>query len=157
MRMRSKSLLIALALALGLAGCADRGQNENIGMVVGGVLGALAGSQIGDGTGQIVATAAGTLLGAWLGGSIGRSLDQEDRQTAYRTDQTALEHNNDGETSSWSNPNNNTGGSITPVNSVQTAQGTCRTYEKSVLVDGKLEQTTGTACRNSDGLWVEAD
>jgi surface antigen len=25
------------------------------------------------------------------------------------------------------------------------------------MVDGKLEQAEGTACRNSDGTWVEAD
>lgn len=155
MRMRRKSLLIVVAMALGLAACADRGVNETAGTLIGGVLGAVAGSQFGSGTGQIAATAAGTLLGAWLGGELGRSLDREDRRTAHQTDQAALEHNDDGETSSWSNPNNNTGGSMTPVNSMQTAQGSCRTYEKSVMVDGKVEQTTGTACRNRDGLWVE--
>lgn len=154
--MRNRVLMLVLALTLGLAGCADRGPNETGGALIGGVLGAVVGSQFGSGTGQIAATAAGTLLGAWLGSSIGRSLDEQDRQTAYNTDQAALEHNADGETSTWSNPNNNTGGSITPVRSVQTAQGTCRKYEKSVMVDGKLEQTTGTACRNADGLWVEA-
>lgn len=149
---------MALPLALGLPGCADdRGQNETIGTVVGGVVGAVVGSQIGSGTGQIVATAVGTLAGAWIGSSIGRSLDERDRQTAYTTDQDALETNADGESSSWSNPDNKTSGSMTPVSSMQTAQGSCRKYEKSVMVDGKLEQATGTACRNSDGTWVEAD
>src|SRR3546814_10884802 len=64
------------------------------------------GSQVGSGTGQIVATAVGTLAGAWIGSSIGRSLDERDRQTAYATDQDALETNADGESSSWSNPDN---------------------------------------------------
>lgn len=160
--MRARSLLrgtaAALVLTAGLAGCADdRGQNETIGTLAGAVVGALVGSQIGSGTGQIVATAAGTLAGAWIGNTIGRSLDERDRETAYQTDQTALEHNDDGESSSWSNPENDTGGSITPVSSLQTAGGQCRDYEKSVVVDGKVEQTKGTACRNSDGLWVEAD
>ena len=155
--MRLKAVLVAVALAVGLAGCADRSQNENIGMVVGGVLGAVAGSQIGDGTGQLVATAAGTLLGAWLGGSIGRSLDEKDRDTSYQTDQKALEDNEDGESSSWSNPDTGASGSTTPVHSYQTAQGTCRTYEKTVINDGRTEQVTGKACRNSDGLWVEAN
>jgi len=155
--MRVKAVLLGAVLAIGLSGCADRGQNENIGMVVGGVLGAVAGSQIGDGTGQIVATAAGTLLGAWIGGSIGRSLDERDRQTAYETDQRALENNKDGETLSWSNPETGASGSTTPLNSFQTAQGTCRTYEKTVISNGKAEQVKGTACRNSEGLWVEAN
>ncbi|GIK96836.1 MAG: hypothetical protein BroJett029_10450 [Alphaproteobacteria bacterium] len=155
--MRLKALLVAVALAVGLASCADRGQNESIGMVLGGVLGAVAGSQVGDGTGQVVATAAGTLLGAWLGGSIGRSLDEKDRQTAYQTDQEALENNEDGESSSWSNPDTGASGSTTPTDSFQTAQGTCRTYEKTIINDGKAEQTTGKACRNSDGLWVEVN
>lgn len=144
-------------MALGLGACAGRGPNETAGTLIGGVLGAVVGSQFGSGTGQIAATAAGTLLGAWLGGELGRSLDREDRETAQRIDQTALEQNADGETTSWSNPRNNSGGSMTPLNSMQTAQGKCRSYEKSVVVDGKLEQTTGTACRNSDGLWVEAN
>jgi surface antigen len=155
--MRAKAFLVAVALALGLAGCADRGPNETIGTVVGGVLGAVVGSQFGSGTGQIVATAAGTLVGAWIGGSIGRSLDDRDRETAYQTDQDALEHNDDGETSSWSNPDNKTSGAITPVSSLQTAEGTCREYEKSVVVDGKVEQAKGTACRNTEGHWVEAN
>jgi surface antigen len=154
--MRAKAILAA-ALAIGLAGCADRSQNETIGMVVGGVVGAVAGSQIGSGTGQVVATAAGTLLGAWLGGSIGRTLDEKDRQASYDTDQDALENNADGETSSWSNPDTGASGSTTPVSSFQTAQGTCRTYEKTVINEGKAEQASGRACRNSDGLWVEAN
>lgn len=158
LRGAAAALVLAGVLAGGLAGCADdRGQNETIGTVVGGVVGAVVGSQFGSGTGQLVATAAGTLAGAWIGNAIGRSLDKEDRQTAYQTDQAALEHNDDGESSSWSNPANDTGGSITPVASMQTASGECRAYEKSVVVDGEVEQTTGTACRNSDGLWVEAD
>lgn len=158
MRVRALLMIAVLALPLGLGACAnDRGPNETVGTVVGGVLGAVVGSQIGSGTGQIVATAAGTLLGAWIGGSIGRSLDDRDRETAYRTDQQALETNDDGQTSSWSNPDNNTGGSITPVNNFQTAGRECRDYEKSVVVDGKVEQATGTACRNSDGTWVEAN
>jgi surface antigen len=148
---------MAAAVALGLSGCADQGPNETVGTVVGGVLGAVVGSQFGSGTGQIVATAAGTLLGAWIGGSIGRSLDDRDRETAYRTDQDALEHNDDGESSSWSNPDNSTGGQMTPVSSMQTADGTCREYEKSVVIDGKVEQAKGTACRNSEGHWVEAN
>lgn len=161
-RMRARRYLVVAAvtlpLALGLPGCTnDRGQNETIGTVLGGVVGAVVGSQIGSGTGQIVATAVGTLAGAWLGNTIGRSLDERDRQTALATDQEALETNADGESSSWSNPDNKTSGSMTPVSSMQTAQGTCRKYEKSVMVDGKLEQATGTACRNSDGTWVEAD
>ncbi len=150
-------LAVALPLALGLPGCADRGPGETAGTIVGGVLGAVVGSQIGSGTGQIVATAAGTLLGAWIGGSIGRSLDERDRETAYRTDQKALEDNADGETAGWSNPDNQSSGSITPVNNFQTASGQCRDYEKSVVIDGKVEQAKGTACRNSDGTWVEAN
>lgn len=147
---------VALPLALGLPGCADRGPNETAGTIVGGVLGAVVGSQFGSGTGQVVATAAGTLIGAWIGGSIGRSLDEQDRQTAYQTDQKALESNDDGQTASWSNPDNKTSGSITPVNNFQNDGQQCRDYEKSVVVDGKVEQAKGTACRNSDGTWVEA-
>lgn len=159
MRVKALSMAVILALALpaALGACADRGPGESVGTVVGGVLGAVVGSQIGSGTGQIVATAAGTLLGAWIGGSIGRSLDERDRETAYKTDQKALEANADGEKSSWSNPDNKTSGAITPVNNFQSAGRECRDYEKSVVVDGEVEQAKGTACRASDGTWVEAN
>lgn len=158
MRMRLKAVAIVLALCAGLAACAnDRGSNETIGTIAGGVLGAVVGSQFGSGTGQVAATAAGTLLGAWVGGSVGRSLDADDRKEAALNDQQALDTNADGETSSWSNPDSGASGSMTPVDSFQTAGGDCRAYEKMVRVDGEIEKTTGTACRNDDGLWVEAD
>lgn len=154
--MEMKRFLAAIAMALLVAACQgyDRGTKETGGAIVGGVGGALLGSQFGSGSGQIAATAAGTLLGAWLGSEVGRSLDRADRLAAERTAYSALEHNPDGQRSTWQNPNNNTSGYTEPIRTYQTASGIdCRDYQTTVVIDGRSETATGTACRQSDGTW----
>jgi len=43
---------------------------------------------------------------------------------------------------------------VTPTKTYQTANGTyCREYQTTVLIDGKQERATGTACRQADGSW----
>jgi len=89
-----------------------------------------------------------------VGNRIGNYLDEKDQQRAVQNANYALSHNPDGQTSRWSNPQNNTGGYTTPVKTVQTATGsTCRTYQTGVSADGQNQSGTGTACRQPDGTW----
>ncbi len=143
-------------LAVTLAACqtSDRGQKETIGTLVGGGLGALLGSQVGGGKGQMAAVAIGALAGAYFGGEFGKSLDKADRAYAERTAQDALEYNRTNQTSSWNNPDSKASGSVTPTRTYQTAEGrNCREFETSIVVDGKTEKASGTACRQPDGSW----
>ena len=83
--MPRRGIYILMISAMLLAGCsADSGPKETSGAVIGGVAGGLIGSTVGHGNGQVAATVLGAALGAVVGGSVGRSLDDADRDYAYR-------------------------------------------------------------------------
>ncbi|MEQ9170546.1 MAG: RT0821/Lpp0805 family surface protein [Rhodospirillales bacterium] len=143
-----------LALALTACGTDKQGDKQTVGTLLGAGLGALAGSQFGGGKGQLAAVAVGALAGAWFGGETGKSLDKADKAYAQRTAQDALEYNKTNQTASWNNPDSKAAGTFTPTKTYQTADGhNCREYETSIVVDGKTEKATGTACRQPDGTW----
>ena len=150
-----RTALVLIAIVF-LAACAEYEgkQKQTVGTLLGAGLGALAGSQVGGGKGQLAAVAIGALAGAWLGGEAGKSLDKADQAYAERTAQNTLENNTTGQTSNWRNPDSGHAGSYTPIRTYQTASGqNCREFETSVVIDGKTETATGTACRSGDGTW----
>lgn len=155
----AKMLAAVVAIAASLGGCQnwEYGEKQTAGAVVGGVGGAVIGSQVGHGTGQLVATAAGTLLGAWIGSEVGKSLDRADQQYATQSANAALERYPDGQTASWKNPNSGHAGSTTPTRTYEDAQGPCREYQTSVVIDGRTQTAHGTACRQPDGTWRVAN
>ena len=153
--MRSNRLFAGVVAALMLAACTNQyGPKQTGGAIIGAGLGGLAGSQIGSGTGRLAATGAGVLLGAWLGSEIGASLDRADEAAANQAAQTAWESNPDGQASPWRNPNSGHSGYTTPTHTYQTASGQdCRDYQTAVVIDGRTQTATGTACRQPDGTW----
>ena len=154
--MKSLKPVIAAMMVVSLAACAanDKNQKQTAGTLLGGGLGALLGSQFGGGKGKLAAVAIGALAGAYAGSEIGKSLDAADKAYAERTAQDALEYNKTQQTSSWNNPDSKASGSVTPTRTYQTAEGrNCREYETTIVVDGKTEKATGTACRQPDGTW----
>ena len=154
--MLRKAMSALLALSL-LTGCASSGGGSGItkeqgGTVLGALGGAAAGAALGDG--KWWAIGAGALVGGLVGNRVGNYLDERDQQQAYSTANYALDHNKDGQTATWSNPQNNTSGYTTPTATQQTASGdTCRTYETGVSAGGQSQSGTGTACRQPDGTW----
>jgi surface antigen len=59
-----------------------------------------------------------------------------------------------GKSVAWQNPDSGHSGTVTPTRTFQTADGTyCRDYHTTVVIDGKQERATGTACRQPDGSW----
>jgi surface antigen len=137
--------------AVFLVSCANPGPKAQLGAATGAAAGGLIGAAAGGGTEGIIG---GVLLGGLLGGAIGDSLDQRDRQLAYRSNQTALESYQVGQTSTWTNPDSGHSGSFTPTNTYQTSQGQyCREYQQTVAVGGESQQAYGTACRQPDGSW----
>ena len=145
-----------LALSL-VTGCASSGGSGGItkeqgGTVLGALGGAAAGAALGDGNWWAIG--AGALVGGLVGNRVGNYLDERDQQQAYSTANYALNNKADGQTASWSNPQNNTGGYTTPTETYKTANGsTCRTYETGVSANGQQQSGTGTACRQPDGTW----
>jgi surface antigen len=148
------TILISLLI---LTACAENqnAQKQTIGTILGAGLGALVGSQVGDGKGKLVAVALGTLGGAFAGSQLGKALDDIDRLKAGETQQSALENNKDGVSSTWKNPNTGNSGKVTPTRTVRKERSgeDCRSYEHEILVDGQKEVVKGTACRKSDGSW----
>jgi len=150
-----RSGLIAAALAtVLLVGCAENGDKQNLGTILGGVGGALIGSAFGNGTGRVVGVAAGALVGAVVGSEVGKSLDRADRQYAAETSRQALETAPSGHASAWRNPDNGHSGTITPERSFTAGNGQqCREFQQTVTIDNKTESAFGTACRQPDGSW----
>lgn len=143
-------------VALLLTGCVkDNGEldKQTLGGLTGAVGGAIVGSNVGKGKGNIAAIAAGTLIGAAIGSDIGRSLDRADMDYMNRTNQSALENNKVGATSSWKNPDTGASGTFTPVKTYEKSGSYCREFSQTIKVGGKVEKGYGTACRQPDGSW----
>ncbi|MGQ0662926.1 MAG: RT0821/Lpp0805 family surface protein [Pseudomonadota bacterium] len=151
--MKSLKFAIIGALSLALAACAEGGQKENIGTVLGGIGGAVVGAQFGKGKGQLVGVAAGTLLGAFLGREVGKSLDRADVAYAQQA-QTRAHAAPIGQQIAWSNPESGNAGTITARKDGRDQAGNyCREYQSTVTIGGQTEQAFGTACRQPDGTW----
>lgn len=148
--MRRSFLIGFLGSCLVLGGCSADGNKRGVGAVIGGAVGGVAGSHVGGGAGRTAAIIIGSILGAMLGEAVGQSMDDVDRMR----EQHALEYTPTGETSEWKNPDTGNHYSITPTET-HTGDGglPCREYESTVIIDGKRETLTGTACRRPDGYW----
>lgn len=148
-----KLITLVLVLMLALVGC-YAGPKESVGTLLGAGGGAVLGSQVGGGTGRLVAVGVGTLAGALLGQEVGRSLDRADQLAMERNAQYSLEYAPTRTTTNWRNPDSGNYGSITPVETYQTAQGQyCREYHQNIVVGGEAQRAFGTACRQPDGTW----
>jgi len=148
-------LILFVAVALALAGCAERvGTKEGAGTLVGAGTGALIGSQIGHGKGSLVAVAIGTLAGAIMGREVGKSLDRADRLAMQNSAHHALEKNRTNQAATWVNPDTGHSGTITPVKTYKTPEGRyCREYRQTVKIGDEEQKAYGTACRQPDGSW----
>jgi surface antigen len=145
----------ALAVLLSLSACAgqDYGTKQTVGTLAGAGLGGLAGATIVHGKGRLAATAAGTLLGAFIGNAAGKSLDRADEVYASRAEAQALETTPTGSALPWRNPDTGSTGTVTPLETYETAGTYCREFQHKAKIGGTSQQVYGTACRGSDGQW----
>lgn len=139
--------------ALLISSCAQ--MQENPATSIGGLGGATAGGLIAAAVGANPAAIAGAvILGGLTGGLIGHLVDNHDKELAAKSAQNALETAPSGTTVAWKNPDNGHSGTVTPVKTYQNANGQyCREYTQTVTIEGKPEQSYGTACRQPDGAW----
>lgn len=123
---------------------------ELLGSVLGASVGGVAGSQVGKGNGQLVGVAAGTIIGYLIGGSIGRYMDTVDQNCIGQ----ALEHGEDGQEIIWNNPQNGAIYEVIPESTYKQGNGEyCREYTAQSDINGQMQSTYGTACRQEDGSW----
>lgn len=141
---------IVAAPSAGVVRC----NRELIGGVIGGVAGGVLGSQVGKGTGRTVATIGGAIAGVLIGGAIGRSIDVQDQACIGH----ALEVAQTGQRVTWQDRHKGAQYAVTPGQIERRADGRyCRGYNTEIVVRGKREDVRGTACRQVDGIWVNAD
>lgn len=124
MEFSRKLTAVALAGALGLAGCATTdgsgwGSKQTWGTVLGTVGGALIGSQIGGGSGRTVAIILGALAGGALGNWVGNNLDEKDKQALAVSTQQSLES---GKAVTWESEHSGASAVIRPVSSTTVTQ-----------------------------------
>jgi len=150
---RFGTVALAILMIVLLTGCAEMSGNPKT--AIGGLGGATVGGLIaGAAGGGSAGIAAGVIGGGLLGGLFGNLLDERDRRLATQTTHHALETMPGGGTTSCNNPDNGHAGTVTPIRTYQTTTGgNCREYQTTMTIDGRLERSYGTACRQPDGSW----
>jgi surface antigen len=143
--MKYVSVLALLFLML-LASCANRAQTGAAG---GAAAGALIGQAIGHNTGG---TLIGAAVGTMLGYIVGSEMDKYDRQQLDHMYERGVSN----QRSTWVNPDTGNRYAVTPQPAYQdsSSRRICRKAEIEAVIDGRLERTYSTACRNEAGQWV---
>jgi surface antigen len=151
-----KSVFAVLSASILLCACSQTqswGGGETLGTAGGAAAGGLIGSQIGKGSGNAAATLTGVLLGGFAGNRLGATVDDNDRAAAARAEQRAYTAPV-GQQVTWSNPNDSTSGTITPVRDGYVASGAyCREFQQTIIIDGNQQKGFGKACQQPDGSW----
>ena len=80
-------------------------------------------------------------------------MDKADQLYQAQATQAALKHNKSGQATTWTNPDSNHSGSVTPVKTIETNGQVCREFTQTVMIEGKEETVTGKACRDQQG-WI---
>ncbi|MEA3469315.1 MAG: glycine zipper domain-containing protein [Thermodesulfobacteriota bacterium] len=137
-----------LSLTLLLSSCADGPTKGGIGAAGGAAGGALIGQAIGGNTG---ATLIGAAVGTMVGYMVGNEMDKSDQRQLSQV----YEQGVSGQTSAWSNPDSGNQYRVTPqpAYSNPSTHRPCRQAEIQAIIDGKIETTHTTACRDANGQW----
>ncbi|MBM9536825.1 glycine zipper domain-containing protein [Desulfobulbus alkaliphilus] len=143
--MKHLTAIIALCFLFTLSSCATKGQTGAVG---GAAAGALVGQAIGHSTS---ATLIGAAVGTMLGYIVGNEMDKYDRQQLNHVYDRGVSN----QPTSWINPDTGHQYAVTPQPAFQdpSTQRICRRAEIEALIDGRVERTYSTACRNPDGSW----
>jgi surface antigen len=151
---RAVAVVTVAALALGSCATIEDNPKAAIGGLGGATVGGLIAAAAGGGGAGI---AAGVIGGALLGGLVGNYLDDRDKKMAADSAHRALETAPSGQSVAWNNPDSGHSGTVTPVRTYQSGGTYCREYQQTVTIDGKPQQSYGTACRQPDGSWKIAN
>ena len=150
--------VIVLVTTLAIAACAsDPGtretQKQTGSVVAGAVVGGLVGNMFGGGTGRVLMTAAGAVAGGFIGDHIykKRAKSEYEKDAAQR----ALNQAASGQKVTWSDSRTHESGYFVALNTKQMSDGRiCRDFRRGLSVGGEeIDETTGTACKKSNGQW----
>lgn len=154
------SMAVLLTAGIGLlpiAGC------ESIERETGLNLSTQRGAAAGGAFGGIVAAIAGAnpawiaasvVLGGVTGGVIGDRLGRQDAERHARTNVSALDRLNEGQTDSWRNDRSGNYGSTTVTRVTHAGNGiTCKSYREQVHTSAESITKEATACKGPGGNW----
>ena len=135
-------------------GSNNTNQSQQIGSATGAVIGGVLGGKIGKGDGKKLGVGIGAIFSSLMGKIIGRKISELDLKKSSQTAEKALEKTAKGNTNTWSNPNSQNSGSITPTTDRFTKNGmVCRDFKSTIHVSGHSKKFNGRACRQKDGSW----
>ncbi len=139
--------ILAILCMFALTSCANMNKAQT-GAVGGAAGGALIGQMIGHNT---EATLIGAAVGTMLGYIVGNEMDKYDRQQLNHVYERGVSNR----TSSWVNPDNGNQYNVTPQPAYTnpTTSRVCRKAEINAVIDGKMDKTYTTACRDDNGHW----
>ncbi len=152
MRLRKAATLL---MVLVITGCSTNfGVEKGIEALFGAMIGGSSRSERGNGNGRLVGAGTEDLFGPFAGSEIGRALDETDKRYAQEAYEKAIETSRTGEATSWENSGSGNSGTYTPTVSYRTAQGQyCRDFMQSISAGAATQDSSGTACRNQNGIW----
>ncbi len=150
-----KRIAAAFVAIFMLSGCeAGQGNSELWGTLIGAGLGVALGSTANHHDRAALMTMGG-IMGAAAGNAVGRKLDEADRIKMTNARNRALESNRSYDTAGWYNPDTGTQGWVRPQPAYRDNSGQqCRKFDQTIVIDGKQERVSGTACRQPDGTWI---
>ncbi len=145
--MKKIILVLLCCVAVSLSGCAEMNKGQT-GAAAGAAGGALIGQMIGN---DREATLIGAAVGTMFGYIVGNEMDKADRQKLNNVYETGRS----GQAATWSNPDNGNSYNVTPQPAYNppSSSGPCRKAEIEAVIDGKVEKTYTTACRDEYGQW----
>ncbi len=153
----SVAVALTAALFVPLAGCASIERETGIslhaqrGAAAGGAFGGIVAAIAGANPAWI---AASVVLGGVTGGVIGDRLGRQDAERHARTNVSALDRLNEGQTDSWRNDRSGNYGSTTVTRVTHAGNGiTCKSYREQVHTSAESITKEATACKGPGGNW----
>jgi len=157
MKKHFRAIVVAILLAAFFASPALAGEDQFFGTLTGATIGGIVGNQFGKGSGRDAATVAGILAGGWAGNDIGYAMDNRSSSQAsagggYRAPAGPITYRSSYEPN-YVGPDD----SPSPETIYDNAGSTCREYSQQVRVNGRIQESYGTACLQPDGTWRAVD
>ncbi|MDE1900500.1 MAG: hypothetical protein KGI37_02505 [Alphaproteobacteria bacterium] len=132
---------------------ARAGDGEVLGTGIGAAMGGLLGSQLGRGGGWGTATGLGIVGGAVAGNMIGQSIDNANRDSYAASGTDFYDPAVEPAFTTPYAPNYVAPPAPPPIYTDQSTGAYCREFSQQIIIDGRPQESYGTACLQPDGTW----
>lgn len=108
-----------------------------------------------QGGGRGGATVAGVIVGGAIGASLTKNLNCEDRSYAYKSYSDGFNSGRPNSDWKWKNPANDHNGNFRIGDYYNDPDGfRCATYNQTIYIQNRPQETRGRACQKPDGTWA---